>query len=122
MAQEPSYSGHLDNLLALITYLGLTRWRSRSANGLSRDLGLDERCIPSTVDAYPGLFRKSRDVSSTDAGPQHSYTLHARYAQRRPRGSDPVAQVAPGAKNLAALSDPEPSQDGSGEELSAETL
>ena len=122
VAQERSYSNHLDNLIALITYLGLTRWRSRSANGLSRDLGLDERSITSTLDAYPGLFRKSRDVYSTDAGRQHSYTLHARYAQRRPRAIDPVAQVAPGTKNLAALSDPEPSQDGSGEELSADTL
>ena len=120
--KDSPYSNHLDNLLALITYLALARWRSRSPNGLSRDLGIDESAITATLDGFPGLFRKSQEVFTTAAGPQNSYTLHARYAQRRPRGFDPVAKVPAGTKNLAALPDPESSQDGHGEELNADTL
>jgi hypothetical protein len=116
------YYTHLDILLALITYMALTRWRSRSPNGLARDLGLDEAKIVTALDSFPGLFRKSTELHSTTAGPQPSYTLHARYAQRRPKGVDQVREVLPGSKNLAALSDPEPTQDGTGEELDADTL
>src|ERR1039457_3691506 len=122
VTKDHPYSDRLDNLLALITYLALTRWRSRSPNGLSRDLGMGESAIIATLDTFPGLFRKSQAVYSTEAGPPNSYTLHARYAQRRPRAVDPVAQVPAGTKNLAALSDPESSQDGTGEELNADTL
>jgi hypothetical protein len=120
--QARRYSEHLDTLLALITYLALTRWRSRSPNGLARDLGLDEATVTAALDSFPGLFRKSADVYETAAGTQHSYTLHARYARRRPSGVDPVAEVSAGTKNLAALRDPGSSQDGTGEELDADTL
>jgi hypothetical protein len=121
--QDQSYSRHLDNLLALITYLALTRWRSRSPNGLSRDLGLDETAITTTLNGFPGLFRKSRSMYPTDAGPQSSYTLHARYAQRRPRAADQSTNVFPATtENLASLSDPESTQDGTGEELNADML
>ena len=116
------YYTHLDILLALITYMALTRWRSRSPNGLARDLGLDEAKIVTGLDSFPGLFRKSTELHPTAAGPQPSYTLHARYARRRPMGVDPVSEVPAGSKNLAALSDAEFTQDGTGEELDADTL
>lgn len=121
VAKRPRYSDHLDNLQALITYLALTRWRSRSPNGLARDLGLEESAITATLDSFPGLFRKSNAVYETDVGPQHSYTLHARYARRRSRDNAGV-HFPKSAENLASLSDPEPTQDGSGEELDAGTL
>lgn len=115
------YSDHLDNLHALITYLALTRWRSRSPNGLARDLNLEESAITRTLDIFPGLFRKSSALHETDVGNQHSYTLHARYARRCPRGDDPPLQASEHA-GQASRSDPAPSQDGSGEELDAVTL
>ena len=87
-------------LLALITYFALTGWRSRSPNGLARSLALDEKSIMDTLVEFPGLFRKGH-LYETDSGPQHSYTLHARYARRRPETG---------------------TADGTGEELDAETL
>jgi hypothetical protein len=122
MTEPKRYDEQLDILIALITYMALTRWRSRSSNGLAKDLGLSERAIKATLDGFPGIFRKSANLYPTDAGPQNSYTLHARFARRRPRGVDAVSQQPPNTQNLALLSDPEPTQDGTGEELDAETL
>jgi hypothetical protein len=116
------YEAQLDTLIALITYMALTRWRSRSPNGLSKDLGLAEDVVTHALNGFPGLFRKSADFYPTDAGLQHSFTLHARYARRRPRGEDSALNQPVGAHNAASLSDPEPTQDGAGEELDAETL
>ena len=113
------YDDHLDMLIALITYLGLTRWRSRSPNGLARDLSLDETAVTRTLTAFPGLFRRSPDTRPTDAGPQHSYTLHARYALRRQQIE--LASTGPDTPPTS-LSDPTDAQEGTGEELNAETL
>jgi hypothetical protein len=116
------YDDHLDVLLALVTYMALCAWRSRSPNGLARDLGLDERSITSALENFPGLFRKSANLHDTNAGLQPSYTLHARYARRRSRQTDPVPEVLPGRDNPSSPSDPEPTQGGIGEELDADTL
>lgn len=108
-------------LLALITYFGLAGWRSRSPNGLARDLGLDEHLITAALNGFPGLFRKG-SMYETAVGLQHSYTLHARYAQRRPR-SEPRGELQKGFDGREpSLSDPTGTQDGRGEELNAETL
>ncbi|WP_406270832.1 hypothetical protein OHT93_19585 [Streptomyces sp. NBC_00191] len=122
MAEPSRYDKQLDILIALITYMALTRWRSRSPNGLAKDLGLSEEAVTRTLDEFPGIFRKSANFYPTDAGPQNSYTLHARFARRRPRGVDAASQQPPNTQNLALLSDPEPTQDGTGEELDADTL
>ena len=123
MHRPSRYSQHLEVLLALITYLGLTGWRSRAPNGLSRDLGLDEASISVVLAGFPGLFRKG-SIYDTAAGPQNSYTLHARYALRRPRsrqaGSNADADGFDGRPT--SRSDPRAEQDGRGEELDAETL
>jgi hypothetical protein len=121
-ADHRRYDDHLDVLLALVTYMALCAWRSRSPNGLARDLGLDEMSITNALEGFPGLFRKSANSRPTDAGPQPSYTLHARYARRRPRRIDPVREVPPLTEDRASLSDPEPVQSGIGEELDADTL
>ncbi|MFJ7969070.1 hypothetical protein [Streptomyces sp. NPDC096324] len=113
MADRSRYDEHLDLLIALITYMALTRWRSRSPNGLASDLGLLESDVKRTLDEFPGLFRKSANFYATALGPQNSYTLHARFARRRPRGIDPAGQQPPNTQNLALLSDPEPTQEGS---------
>lgn len=68
------------------------------------------------------MFRKG-DLHETEAGPQHSYTLHARYALRRPRRHRVVKQATRGFDGRpSSPSDPTPAQDGRGEELDADTL
>jgi hypothetical protein len=71
---QASYQEHLDLLIALVTYLGLSQWRSRSPNGLGRDLGWEETRISETRNRFPGLFRRSSELHETAAGPQPSYT------------------------------------------------
>lgn len=117
---DASYGEYLEVLLALITYFGLTGWRSRSPNGLARDLSLDEELVTATLKFFPGLFRRG-SVQQTDAGPQHSYTLHARYALRRPRPEPTIGQQGFDGRQ-PSLSDPTSQQDGRGEELDPETL
>jgi hypothetical protein len=62
-------------------------------------------------------------INETAVGPQPSYTLHARYARRRPRGSQ-TATTGHAVKSDAgtSLSDPTSAQDGRGEELDPETV
>jgi len=123
MPQDQAYDKHLDNLLALTTYLALTKWRSRTPNALSRDLGLKETSITATLDGFPGLFRKSHSTYGTDEGPQFPYTLHARYAQRRTRTIHQSTIVPPTeTDSRASLPEPGSKQDGTGEELSAEIM
>jgi hypothetical protein len=114
------YSRYQDTLLALITYLGLAGWRSRSPNGLSRDLGLDEQLITATLAEFPGLFRKG-STYRTAVGSQHSYTLHARYALRRPRSQAGTTPTSSDEREHSP-SDPTTNQDGRGEELDTETI
>jgi hypothetical protein len=124
MITDRRYSDHLDMLLALISYLALTQWRSRSPNALAADLFLPEEQIFSVLDGFPGIFRKNPELHPTAVGGQPSYTLHARYARRRPREIDSAAAPAlPTAANeLIASSAPDPAQDGTGEELDADFL
>ena len=94
--------------MALITYLALTRWRSRTPHALSRDLGLDETAITNTLKHFRDCFvRAEWNVAIGEDKKQYPYTLHARYAKRRPEAAD---------------SDRESNQDGTGEELSADAL
>lgn len=114
MKRSEPYSEHLEVLLALITYMGLTGWRSRAPHGLSRDLGLDEAKVAAALARFPGLFRKG-DLYETEAGLQHSYTLHAQYALRRPRPHRVAKQATRGFDGRPpSPSDPTPAQDGRG--------
>ena len=123
MNTDRRYSDDLDMLLALITYLALTQWRSRSPNALATELCLPEDQVTSVLDGYPGLFRKNPELHPTSGGGQASYTLHARYARRRPREMDSAVPPLPKATNeLVASSAPDPAQDGTGEELDADSL
>jgi|HubBroStandDraft_2_1064218.scaffolds.fasta_scaffold368765_1 hypothetical protein len=87
------YTGHLDTVLALTTYLALTPKRSRTAANLADDLSLPRDDVRSAFEAFPSLFRKSRRPSP---GGQPYYTLTARYALRGSEdedGPDPELQV-----------------------------
>jgi hypothetical protein len=115
--QRPTaYRDHIETLTALITYLALCPWRSRSPHGLSRDLGLDEDRVTLALVGFPGLFRKSRNLVPTDVGDQNCFTLHARYATRR------QLLAATDRHPSGSLSDPQPEQDGRGEELDVDIL
>ncbi|GII33018.1 hypothetical protein [Planotetraspora mira] len=115
-SKSARYSEHLDVLLALITYFSLAEWRSRSPYWLAKDLGLSMPMVMSALDAFPGLFRKSRKVHPTDVGDQPAYTLHARYARRRER-----TPMSPGGDESTS-STPTPPRRGSSEELDPDTL
>jgi hypothetical protein len=87
------YTGHLDTVLALTTYLALTPRKSRTAANLAADLSLPRDDVRSAFDAFPSLFRKS--ISRSASG-EHYYTLTARYALRGSEddnGPDPEIQV-----------------------------
>jgi hypothetical protein len=114
------YSDHVEVLLALITYLGLTSWRSRTPNGLARDLRLDEGAVTEALELFPGLFRRGLN-NETPAGLQPSYTLHARYAQRRPRDASAAIEGAHDG-GTPSPNHPRGSRDGRGEELDVDTL
>jgi hypothetical protein len=117
------YSDHLDTLLALITYLALTQWRSRTPNALAMELFLPEDQITSVLNGFPGIFRKNPELHPTAVGGQPSYTLYGRYARRRPRDMDSAVLPLPkAADDLIASSAPDPAQDGTGEELDADSL
>ena len=77
---KPRYADHLDTLIALTTYLALTPKISRTAPGLAADLSLAENDVRSTLNGFPGVFRRSRTPSSEG---ESYYTLHARYALRK---------------------------------------
>lgn len=79
MSDSKRYTDHLDVLLALVTYLALTSKRSRTPGNLARDLALPPDAVASSFENFPGLFRKSQNVSGEG---EHFYTLHARFALR----------------------------------------
>jgi len=90
MAQA-RYSEHLDTLIALATYLALTPRMSRTSPGLAADLSLPESDVRTTLDGFPGVFRKSRNPSSDG---ESFYTLHARYALRTSDAEGDLQNVA----------------------------
>jgi hypothetical protein len=77
---RPRYSDHLDVLVALTTYLALTPWASRTVPGLARDLSLPPEDVRAAVEGFPGVFRRSRNLSAEG---EPYFTLHARYALRK---------------------------------------
>ena len=90
---RPRYVDHLDTLIALATYLALTPKTSRTCRGLAIDLSLPEDEVRSALTGFPGVFRKSRNLSSEG---EPFYTLHARYALR-------IADADAEAQDLAEL-------------------
>lgn len=80
MKNNPSYSEHLDTLIALVTYLALTNSKSRTPSSLSKNLNLDQDQVNFVLENFKSLFRKSKTKSTTAS--EHYYTLHARYAFR----------------------------------------
>jgi len=79
MENPMSYSDNLETLVALVTHLAMTKFRSRTPGNLAKYLGLKEAKVLDVLETFKGLFRKS--ITKLDDG-QHYYTLQLRYARR----------------------------------------
>lgn len=100
MPDPQRYTKHLDTLLALVANLALTTGprlnRGRTISGLTNDLGLikpdmaaTRTEIQSTLDEFPGLFRKT--MVSTSGRGENFYMLHLRRALAPDPNQDPPA-------------------------------
>jgi len=87
---EDRYSEHLDVLTALITYMAFTKNKSRTPRPLAMDISLPPEVVEEVLNAFPGIFRKSRNVDDKGA---HFYTIHARYAMRKSGPEDEEAEL-----------------------------
>lgn len=73
------YSRHIDYLLASVVYLGTNdKFWSRTPSKLAGELSLDQDELIAVFAAFPGIFRKSKNVN--EAG-EYPYSLQARYAR-----------------------------------------
>ena len=89
---DRSFSTHLQELVALITYLSCTTFQSRRAGPMALDLGLDEAPVRRTLKAFPAFFRQSR---RTDSSGEPFWTTQLRYALRPDSEEDPEAETQP---------------------------
>ena len=80
MKDQPSYSDHQATIVALVTHLALTKWKSRTPPAMAKALGLDYQEVNLVLESFKDLFRKSmrRDPDSNE----YYYTLQQRYARR----------------------------------------
>ena len=82
---EQLYTDNFDNLVALITHLSSTSFKSRTPSNIAKDLSLDSGEVLSVLEAFPAFFRKSKN-KSTDQ--EHYFTVHLRYARRKQENED----------------------------------
>lgn len=80
MVSPPSYSEHLETLIALLTHLAMTDWSMRTPPNLAKALSIDEAEIQYVLDNFKGLFRRSQKTSKKTGA--HFYTLQIRYARQ----------------------------------------
>lgn len=77
---KKNYSKDIDILIALISYLALSKYKSMRPSRLSERLSLNREDVERTLELYKGIFRKSNKVSESTK--EHYFTLHMRYALR----------------------------------------
>lgn len=78
------YSNDLDILIALITYLAFSQYKSMRPSKLAERLALELAPVRKVLDSYKGIFRKSFNTQGETG--EHYYTLHMRYALRYDEG------------------------------------
>ena len=78
---EQRFTEHFDTLIALVTHLSSTHFKSRTPTKISEALGLDRAEVMKVLDLFPGFFRRSKNQSQEDA--EYFYTVHLRYARRK---------------------------------------
>lgn len=77
---KKKYSKDLDELIALVSYLSMTKYNSMRPSILAKRLALNEKVVLRVLNEYKGIFRKSQKADK-DSGECY-YTLHFRYALR----------------------------------------
>lgn len=77
---RPSYSQHLETLMAVVTHLAVHKWALRQPQGIANDLSIDVKEVAAVLKDFKGLFRESKGTSS-DRG-AHFYSLHLRHARQ----------------------------------------
>lgn len=76
------YSDNLETLVALVTHLAMTQYKSRTASVLATDLSLDRDHVLHVLQTFKGLFRPSQNLYRPDKGdPEPYYWLQLRYAR-----------------------------------------
>jgi hypothetical protein len=83
--QVKEYSDDLDILIALISYLALSQYKSMRPSKLAERLALELDLVIKVLDRYKGIFRKSFKTHNETR--EHYYTLHMRYALRFEEGA-----------------------------------
>jgi hypothetical protein len=79
---QPSYTEHLDALVALVTNLAMTEWKSRTPTILAKELALDYDEVVYVLDRFKGLFRKSYGRKEYEDRQEPFYWLQLRWARR----------------------------------------
>jgi hypothetical protein len=77
-----TYSSSIDYLFASIVYLATNpSWWARSPKSLATELSLNQEKLEQVFTTFTGIYRTSHDVNKESG--QHTYSLHARFAQRK---------------------------------------
>jgi len=79
MKIQTPYSDNLDVLVALVTYLAMTDFKSNTPSYVAETLALDVKKVRDTLQSFDGLFRESKNPAENG---EKYYTLHLRYALR----------------------------------------
>ena len=79
-SKSPSYSDHLEVLVAAVTHLAMGKWAFRQAKTLAKDMSIDANEVAVVLDEFKGLFRKS--VGASNDPFEQYYCLHLRYTRQ----------------------------------------
>jgi hypothetical protein len=80
MPEKPKYGEYLDTLVALVTHLAATRYKSRTPHGIATSLSLDHDEVQTVLKGFRGLFHESAEADRKTG--EKYYTVHLRYALR----------------------------------------
>ena len=79
--ESKKYSKHLETLIALVTHLAMTKYKSRTPRILAQDLCLDYEEVKLVLTTFKGFFRESQKSHTYPDGIiEHYYWLQIRYA------------------------------------------
>ncbi len=83
---KKSYLDNYDLLIALITHLSVTKYKSRTPTKIARSLGLlaDANRVNQVLNGFQEFFRRSNNIGQDTK--EYFYTVHLRYALRRKNG------------------------------------
>lgn len=62
---ELRFTKHFDTLIALVTHLSSTHYKSRTPAHIAKALGLDAKEVLEVLQRFPGFFRRSRNQTQT---------------------------------------------------------